>query len=122
MYAIRSYYEKTQHRLNENYFLKYAWEPSTETILTLTATHAPYEGGYFLKNTKDSDFTVEGGGSSFAGSLEKTLPLGLVEVNAGYRTNRNSRKAPRDWFAWWTTDQTKDWGNIIEKPIRNNFV
>ncbi|MDW7646029.1 MAG: TonB-dependent receptor plug domain-containing protein [Desulfuromonadales bacterium] len=106
-----------QYRKNENFFLKYALELSPETTLSLSATHAPYEAEYFLKDTRDSNYTIKGGGTGFSGTLERIFAFGGLEINAGYRSSRNSRRAPLNWFNWYVTEPTKNWGSLVESKF-----
>ncbi|PLY02377.1 MAG: hypothetical protein C0622_05625 [Desulfuromonas sp.] len=107
--------EVSQHRINENIFLKYVTEPQTGTKLTLSGSYMPYEGKYFLKNAMYSDYSLLGGGYKLSGQLEKRLALGQLEFNLGYQKSWNSRVAPPDWYSWRVSDLTeeKDWGAII---------
>ncbi|WP_213194524.1 TonB-dependent receptor plug domain-containing protein [Desulfuromonas sp. AOP6] len=105
--------DKKQYRKNENFFIKYALEISPETRLSLTATHAPYAADYFLENTKNSDYSIKGGGSGFSGAIETAFPGGWLEVNLGYRNSKNARSAPPNYFMWAITQPTKDWGTLV---------
>ncbi len=100
---------ESQSRRSENFFAKYKNVLSDETTLTLSALYAPYEGDYFLKNTKASNYTIKGGGYSLSGKLSNNGTLGESEFMLGIKTSQNSRRGPANRFNWRNTG-IKDWG------------
>ncbi len=98
-----------QHRMSENYFVKYKNNINDETTLTLSGLYAPYEGDYFLKNTKDSGYSIEGGGGTLNGKLEHSSNLGESDFTLSLKTSSNSRRSPDNRYNWRNTG-IKDWG------------
>lgn len=104
--------EKTQNRKNENIFLKYVTTPQLGTELELSATYAPYEGTYYLKDTLHSDYKLIGGGWRLNGQLNQDISRGQVEFNINLQESYNSRKAPANWYSW-RVSPSKDWGALL---------
>ena len=100
---------EVETRTTENLFLKALVKPSAATEWSTDFLWAPYEGEYFLKDVRDSDFTIEGGGYFLTTRLNANLPAGLVETSAGYQKNFNSRRAPENYYLW-RHSASADWG------------
>jgi hypothetical protein len=83
-----------QQRRQENFLVKLACEPTPQSGLNLTWTYGPYEGKYFQKYFKDSDFTVIGGAYTLNADYRNTLSFADLHMQAGYTKNENSRKGP----------------------------
>ena len=107
---------ENQYRRNENLFVKYLYRPSEQTRLTLSGNWAPYEGEYFLKNTLESDFTIDGGGLSLNAELVHQFPVAEITLQAGLQQSESSRSAPADLYSWALTELTP-WGEIVGKKI-----
>jgi hypothetical protein len=103
--------EKVQYRKNENIFLKFVATPQSRTEIKLSATYAPYEGTYYLKDTLSSDYTLIGGGWRLNGQLNQQTNKGQMELNLNFQESHNSREAPADKYSWWVTP-SKDWGTL----------
>ncbi|MBN2644035.1 MAG: TonB-dependent receptor plug domain-containing protein [Desulfuromonadaceae bacterium] len=106
--------EHVQRRLEENFFAKYFYQPTESTELRLSFLATPYEARYFKSNVKDSDFTVEGGGTSFLASLKQEFSLASLDWSLGYRTSENNRQAPDNFFNYLNT-LLADWGGEGER-------
>lgn len=98
-----------QHRKNENYFLKYKSHFDGNSTLSLSGLYAPYEGDFFLKDTRDSGFKVRGGGYTVNAKFEHSGESGDSEVAIAIKTSENSRRGPDNWYNWRNTG-SKDWG------------
>ncbi len=102
-----------QKRRKEDFFLKTTWElPAGLLRLALAAT--PYSAENFIANARNSDFTLQGGGSQAQLEYTHFLPWGEWQSQLFYQTNRNSRKAPADFRAWAITDR-HPWGREVNK-------
>lgn len=101
---------REQDRTLDNYFLKYAWRPASPWSLELTGTYTPSDETYFLKNTLDSDFTIERGGYSLNGILTGQLSAGELSLSAAYVASENSRNAPNAFLSWRNAPST-NWGS-----------
>jgi hypothetical protein len=102
--------EEQQNRLSENYLFKYQFLPGDDTNLTISGMYNPYEAEYLILNTRNSDFTVEGGGASFSLDLNQKVSLGEFEFLASWRESRNNREAPDGFYAWDSSVDSTNWG------------
>jgi hypothetical protein len=85
---------KTQERRQENFLFKTVFQASDQLDIDLLWTYTPYRGDYFVGGYRDSDFTLDGGGHLFSVSCHSRLPLGILDIQAAYRSSENSRRAP----------------------------
>jgi len=110
--------KKVQRRRNETLFLKYTLEPDTRNKLSFSATHAPYQGNYFLANTLNSDYTIEGGGNKLSSKWINRTGIGIATVNLAWMKSENTRHAPQNRFSWNITD-SKNWAADLVKVPRS---
>ncbi len=104
--------EKVQYRKNENVFFKFIATPHSKTELKLSATYAPYEGTYYLKDTVNSDYKLIGGGWKLNGQLNRETDKGLIEFNLNVQESHNNREAPANKYSWRATP-SKNWGTLL---------
>ncbi|EKE69565.1 TonB-dependent receptor plug domain-containing protein [Gallaecimonas xiamenensis] len=90
---------KVAKRRSSNFLLKYGYQGWLDE-LNLTAVYAPYRSEQFVKDTKDSDFTLDGGGGSL--SLEAAQALGpwYWRGKASGHYSQSSREAPQAYLPW----------------------
>lgn len=98
-----------QRRRTENFFLKYLATPRPETEIRLYLAYAPYQGGYNLSKTINSDFSLFGGGHKFGAELKHQTESGELEITFNLQQSENSREAPNNWYSWKVTP-SKNWG------------
>lgn len=110
--------KRNQHRRQENFFVKYACEPSPAAALNLSWAYSPYEARYFFKNYRNSDYTLHGGGSQVAADYQTTVNGHELRFRAGYNTSENRRSAPKDAKKWKITP-SKDWGEAVGTSTSN---
>jgi hypothetical protein len=103
---------EVQTRTQESVFLKAVLKPMLATEWITDFLWAPYASEYFLRDTRDSQFTIEGGGYAFNTRLNSYLAFGYWELAGGYRESSNSRSAPRDQF-YWRNSPSADWGLLV---------
>ncbi len=103
---------KEQDKTLETFFLKSVWIPPTPYTLELTASYTPSEEDFFIKDTKDSDFTIERSGYTLNGIFRGDFQVGSYELTAAYLENENSRDAPADFYGWRNTP-SKNWGEVV---------
>jgi hypothetical protein len=106
--------DNVQRRRLENYFLKYARDLPSGDRVTASAIYTPYEGEYFWKDTKDSEFTLKGGGFNVNAAFRHFFPWGELNAQSAYRFSEKRREAKADLFNWKNTG-SKDWGNLATK-------
>lgn len=104
-----------QFRKSENFLLKYVTQLSSDQKLTIQALYNPYSGEYFLDRTKDSAFTLNGGGGNVSVEYENQTNHGVLVVTTGLSFSENSRTAPQYHRNWEATD-SKDWGPPVGLP------
>lgn len=104
--------DRDQDKTLDNYFLKYAWTPASPWSLELTGTYTPSEETYFLRNTRDSDLTIDRGGYALNGKLTRKLTSGEVTFSLAYLASENSRTAPNEYKAWRHTPSA-NWGQPL---------
>ena len=51
-----------QERTSESYYMKGIYNISGSSYIDLSASYSPYTGTYFIRNTKDSKYEINGGG------------------------------------------------------------
>lgn len=104
---------KDQYRRNENYFLKVGGAPAPGSYLAATLLWAPYREKYFRPDTRNGDFTVDGGGLRIGGEWEQALPMGTWHLTGGFRQSRNERVAALNLFGWNADSATVNWGQQV---------
>lgn len=104
--------QKNQHRNIYNYFLKATYDGIENLDLSFTLTYAPQNNQYFIKNAKDSDFSILSGG--LQGLLKASYNFKfLTFVNSlSYSDLKNSRKSQENYFKGWKYSEEKNWGTI----------
>ena len=83
-----------QQRRQETVLIKLAYEPAPQSEFNLSWTYTPYEGKYFQKLFKNSDFTILGGAYTLNADYRSTLFFADLHVQAGYTKSENSREGP----------------------------
>jgi hypothetical protein len=100
---------RKQQRRQENFLVKLACEPTLQSRLDLAWTYSPYEGKYFKKDFKNSDFTVFGGAYMLNANYRTALSFADLNMQAGYTESENSREGPAHMI------QTKNPDNSWDK-------
>ncbi|MCH8504609.1 MAG: hypothetical protein LAT50_09820 [Ectothiorhodospiraceae bacterium] len=99
-----------QRSENLNLLGKFSTPLSQRSYADITLNYAPYRHERFIKNARDSDFTIAGGGGGATVSVDH-LTVGGTEarLRLGLNYSENSRKANTDYFNWSITD-SRPWG------------
>ena len=106
---------ENQYRKAENLFVKYRFQPNAQTDLIVSALWTPYQGEYFIKNTRNSSFSVEGGGISLNTKLKQKFDFGQIEYLFGWRQSENSRRSPNGFYSWDLDVESTNWGDGYSK-------
>lgn len=101
--------EKTQTRQIDNLWLKNVINVSPDTRLRVTVVDAPGEDNYFIKNQKDSGFSLTSGGQQLQAALEHRMSSGKWFVQAGYATADSSRRGETNYMKSWRPSADKNW-------------
>ena len=112
---------RSQTRRNENYFFKLAWEIDRWADLEATLQYAPYEGDYFYPDSKNSDFTIEGGGYVAGFEYRRILPRGTLNLDGAWKYSENNRDGTSDLRPWLVSPD-KPWGTIAGTTVGNTPV
>lgn len=114
---------KDQQRRNETFLAKLAWEIDQSTSLSGSLQYSPYQGDYFYKYSKDSDFSIEGGGWQADLTFEKELPSGRLSIQGAAKGSRNTREAPQDLYIWLSeidgSPSSKPWGSEVGAGLKS---
>lgn len=105
---------KEQERKSETFFLKGVHYLDDSSHLEFSGAYAPYTARHFTKNTRNSYFTVEGGGYFAAAAYHRARDDNQLKFQTNYSYSENSRNAPTDFKAW-LASPNKPWG--FELPL-----
>ncbi|MDO7252470.1 TonB-dependent receptor plug domain-containing protein [Helicobacter cappadocius] len=102
--------QKNQYRNIYNYFLKTTYDGIENLNLSFSLTYAPQNNQYFIKNAKNSEFSILSGG--LQGSLKATYNFKSLTFvnNLSYSELKNSKKSQENYFKGWKYSEEKDWG------------
>lgn len=101
---------ESEERTSYNAMLKASHFFSDDHILDISLMHSPYEAKKFIKNHKDSEYFVEGGGTKVNAELESHVAIGKVETRFSISESHNSRRSSlQDYYAWQLSTNA-DWG------------
>ncbi|WP_252318364.1 MULTISPECIES: hypothetical protein [Symbiopectobacterium] len=117
------YMEKWQNqdRLSESYMLRGAWDPDTNNQVDLQLLYAPHTSTYIRANTKNGEYTNEGGGFSANLQWENKNRLGRMMTNLVYKQNENTiNNQKRDYFNWLKTPSI-DWASSASTAQEGGF-
>lgn len=101
---------RNQQRRQETFLLKLACEPTPQSGLNLTWTYSPYQGKYFKKDFRDSEFSILGGAYKLNTDYRSALPFADLHVQAGYTQSENSREGPAHIIQ--TQNPDKSWDKV----------
>jgi hypothetical protein len=108
--------QANQERKNENLFVKTSMTPRSDTEISVTASYSPYQGDYFLEDTKNSDYSIIGGGYLLSTILQRELSFGRIKASLSYQESYNSRTASDTYYLWKVTD-SKSWGDLADSSL-----
>ena len=91
---------KAQQQKNTNVLVKYHHDFTLNDSLTVTALYAPFNGDYFEKFQRNSDYSTSGGGISTSIAYGHDGRWGTVNSQVSYSDNRYEKRAPNYWLAW----------------------
>ncbi len=115
---------KDQERRNETFLTKMAWDIDQNTSLSGSLQYSPYQGDYFYKNSKNSDFSIEGGGWQADLTFEHHLPLGKLSAKGAAKGSRNNRDAPQNLYTWLSeidgSPSSKPWGSEVGTGLKSH--
>lgn len=98
-----------QSRRQENFFIKLVHYLPDNSKLSVTALSSPTSARYFLRNIKNSDYTLENDNNSLIVQYAKDVDPGQLNIRLGYTDQQSRRKAAKDRFFWDTEGASIDW-------------
>lgn len=102
--------QKKQHRNIYNYFFKALYDGIENLDLSLSLTYAPQNNQYFIKNAKDSDFSILSGGLQALLKADYHFKSLTFANTLSYTGLENSRKSDESYFKGWKYSAEKNWG------------
>ncbi|MBT0571330.1 TonB-dependent receptor [Curvibacter sp. CHRR-16] len=110
----------TQTRVNDTLAIKADWSPQgSRDSADLTMVYAPSEGRYFIKNAKDSDYTLVGGGLALSARLVRGLEAQTLTQQLSFTQTQQSRQSDTDYYTPWRWSTAKNWG---DRSLSSNAV
>ncbi|WP_319381343.1 TonB-dependent receptor plug domain-containing protein [Thiomicrorhabdus sp.] len=100
----------TEERTSYNAMIKASHFFSNDHILDISLMHSPYEAKKFIKNYKDSEYFVEGGGTKLNAELESHIEIGEVQTRFSISESHNSRRSSLQDLYNWQLSNNADWG------------
>lgn len=100
--------EKVQ--TNTNAMVKFDYALTDKDDIQLRLLYAPYSGDYFDELTLNSDYTIDGGGTSALLAWDARRDWGSVDTQLSWNQSENSKTAPNLWFSWKNVPG-KAWGD-----------
>ena len=101
----------TQSRKQENFFIKLRHYLANDFIITGTAIYSPTSTQSFLKDFKESDYTIEGDSYSLILQAEKKFDNNQFKLVFNYTGQNIDRNAPLNRFYWSTDTDSIDWAS-----------
>lgn len=113
--------QKNQHRNISNYFIKATYDGIENLDLSFSLTYEPQNNQYFIKNAKDSDFSILSGG--LMGILKANYNFKFLTFSntLSYSDLRNSKKSQESYFKGWKYSEAKNWGTIGKGSSEGGF-
>ena len=100
---------KDQERTSESYYAKGIYNISGSSYIDLAVSYSPHYDTYFIRNTKDSQYEINGGGYFGAINYVNELKTHKITAHVDYSYSENSKKAPNEYKSW-IASKYKDWG------------
>ncbi|WP_158247253.1 TonB-dependent receptor plug domain-containing protein [Geothermobacter hydrogeniphilus] len=104
--------EETQSRRNSNLFARMVYDRSADDYIDLSLIYAPYQADYFIRDTENSAFNIDGGGARIDAGYHRFWDTGEFHLKFFGRQGESRRDAPL-YFRNWLTSSSKPWGSII---------
>jgi hypothetical protein len=109
-------------RISETYFLKLLRNIDGSSYIEASAAYSPYAGKYFLQDTMDGDFEINGGGwLGIANYHLETEGGGEIKLHADYSFQENSRTKSKDYHMAWIASKLKPWGAGADEDYSKPF-
>lgn len=101
---------RTQKRQSYNVYAKLNYNVSDYLTMEAYLGYMPQENTYFIKNVKDSYYSMDSGGwqSGIKTSWENSLGFWLNSL--GYTRMENSRRSDKNYYISWYASSDKNWG------------
>lgn len=101
---------RQSYRENTNVLLKLTQEELWLDKIEWSTTYAPYENHNYLKDARNSDITLKGGGGSSSIKLKKGFDKFNWHGKLSYSVSENSRNSSPHFYPW-ANIRGRDWGD-----------
>lgn len=107
--------EVTQQRQQDTLVLKTDYSPLGSVHRgELTMVYAPSDSSYFIKDYRDSDYTIKSGGLNLSGRLESRYEAATLTRQLSLSRTAQSRRSDADYYRNWRWSTDKNWGDPTE--------
>lgn len=104
------YYNRTQTRQSDNYYLKTFWHITDDFTLEANLGYMPQFNEYFINTSKDSYYTMRSGGYQAGLKGIWDAKFGLWTNQLGYSFMENSRRSDKNYrLNWRYSAADKNW-------------
>lgn len=104
--------QKTQLREQKDAMAKFTWRASERMQAWLTLRRQPLDDSYFNINGRDTEFTIQGGGTLVAGGAVTNLGAWTLRQELSLSDMENSRRGVVPYMRVWSWSATdKNWGD-----------
>jgi hypothetical protein len=100
---------KQQERRNTNALIKYSYRKGWLDSLDWSFIYAPYQNKNFIKDTLNSDLTIEGGALGTTINIAQDFSWMYMTSKFSLSQSNNTRKAPAHYYIWLQA-RGKEWG------------
>jgi hypothetical protein len=107
----------TQQRQQENFLVKLNHFFSATTKISVTASYSPTHAKYFIKDFKDSNYTIKGGGYSLLSHLEGRTASGQYDLFLGFTDQKTERDGDQNRYFWDPSQPSITWSSGKEGAL-----
>ena len=109
----------TKERSSSNVLLKYSQRDTLIDSIDFSVIYAPYQKEEGLKDTLNSNLTINGGGFGTTLNLNHQFDFGDANSKLQFNSSDNSREAPDHYYIW-RQATGKDWGQLASSNSEDN--
>lgn len=103
---------KDVERTLDNFYLKAVWRASDRLNLTGNLSYAPQDNDYFIRNGRDSMFSIRSGGYQAGLTANWQGDWATWTHKLSWSDLQQSRRGSSDYYAaWYYSEDDKNWGN-----------
>ncbi|MFG6431825.1 hypothetical protein [Roseateles sp. LYH14W] len=104
--------DKEQRRTQRDGMVKLTWRPDADTSAWFSVREQPLADRYFIVNSRNSSFEVQGGGRALTAGAQHALAGWTVRHDLSHSDVRQSRRSDASYLRVWSWSATdKNWGD-----------